>query len=186
MINLMPDQAKKEIRSARVNVILVRYMTIILLAFGFLVLLLAGSYFILMQTKQSQQQLIEANAAKADVYSSTKAQVDALSSSLSEAKSILDQEILYSKVLVNIGQQMPPGTVIDKISLNTASFTGTPLTLKAYAKTTDAAVALREKFQTSPIFTNVNFESVSDTSGGIAGYPVSVAMTLTITKAATQ
>ena len=186
MINLMPDQAKKEIRSARVNVILIRYMAIILCAFVFLILVLAGSYLILTQTKQSAQQLIDANAAKAQVYSATKSQVDALSSSLSEAKSILNQEVLYSKVLVNIGQQMPAGTVIDKISLNSTSFTGTPLTLKAYAKTTDAAVALREKFQSSPIFTNVNFESVSDTAGGIPGYPVSVSMTLTITKAATQ
>jgi hypothetical protein len=32
----------------------------------------------------------------------------------------------------------------------------------------------------------VNFESVSDTSSGIPGYPGSVSMTLTITKAATQ
>jgi len=186
MINLMPDNAKKEIRSARTNVILTRYIIIIVLAFAFLTMLLAGSYVVLTQAKQSAQRLIDANGTKAEVYSSTKAQVDTLSSGLSETKSILNQEVLYSKVLINIGQQMPTGTVIEKISLDAASFTGTPLSLKAYAKTTEAAVALREKFQSSPIFTNVSFESVSDTSGGIAGYPVSVSMTLTITKAATQ
>lgn len=186
MINLMPDDAKKEIRSARVNVLLTRYIFVILLAFVFLALLLAGSYVVLTQTKQSAKQLIDANGTKAEVYSSTKVQVDALSSSLAETKSILDQEVLYSNVLMNIGQQMPAGTVIDKITLDAASFTGTPLSLKAYAKTSDAAVALRGKFQSSPIFTNVNFESVSDTAGGIPGYPVSVSMTLTITKLATQ
>jgi Tfp pilus assembly protein PilN len=183
MINLMPDDAKKEIRSARVNVILTRYIFIILFAFGFLILLLGGSYVVLTQTKASAQRLIDANGTKAEVYSTTKAQVDALSSRLSETKSILNQEILYSNVLMNIGQQMPAGTVIDSIALDTASFAGTPITLKAYAKTTNAAVALREKFQSSPIFTKVNFESVSGTTG-IDGYPVSVSMTLTVTKAA--
>ena len=185
MINLMPDAEKKELRAARTNVILARYSVVVVLAFAFLVLLLAGSSLILTQTKTSAEKIIEANKSKADVYSSTKSQVDSLSSSLAETKSILDQEVLYSNVLMNIGQQMPEGTVIDKISLTSASFTGTPLTLKAYAKTNDAAVALRAKFQSSPIFTDVNFESISDNTG-ISGYPVSVSMTLTITKAATQ
>lgn len=185
MINLMPDTDKREIRAARTNVILGRYIIVILLAFAFLVLLLAGSYIVLSQNKQSAERLIQVNSTKADAYSSTKAQVDSLSASLAATKSILDQEILYSNVLMNIGQQMPAGTVLSSISLDAASFTGTPVTLKAYAKTTDDAVALRQKFQSTPIFTNVNFASVSD-AAGIDGYPVSVSITLTVTKAAAE
>lgn len=181
----MPDDAKREIRSARTNVLLARYIIVILIAFAFLALLLAGSYVVLTQTKASAEQLISGNDSKAEVYSATKAQVDALSSQLSETKTLLDEEVLYSHVLMNIGQQMPEGTVLSGIKLDTASFSGTPVTLKAYAKTTDAAVSLREKFQSSPIFRNVNFESVSDTDG-INGYPVSVSMTLIITRAAAQ
>ena len=185
MINLMPDHLKKEIHSARVNVILSRYIVVVLLAFAFLVLLLAGTYIVLTQTKMSAKQLIDANASKAAVYSDTKTQVDALSGRLSETKVLLDQEVLYSKVLINIGQQMPEGTVLSGITLDSASFAGTPITLKAYAKTTEAAVSLREKFQSSPIFTGVNFESVSDTDG-ISGYPVSVSMNLTMTRGAAK
>lgn len=185
MINLMPDADKKEIRAARANVILARYIMIILMAFVFLLLLLAGSYVVLTQTKDSATRLMDANSSKAAVYSATKAQVDSLSASLTQTKTILNQEVLYSNVLMNIGQQMPNGTVLDKITLNSASFTGTPVTLKAYAKTTNDAVALREKFQSTPIFTNVNFSSVSD-SAGIPGYPVSVTMTLVVTKVATR
>lgn len=185
MINLMPDTAKSEIRAARLNVILTRYIFVILFAFGFLVLLLAGSYVVLTQTKASAQRLTDGNSTKADVYSSTKAQVEALGASLTQTKSILDKEVLYSNVLMNIGQQMPAGTVLSSITLNAASFAGTPVSIKAYAKTTDDAVALRQKFQSSPIFTNVNFDSVSD-SAGIDGYPVGVSMTLVITRMAAQ
>jgi hypothetical protein len=185
MINLMPDDMKKEISSARVNVVLARYIAVIFLAFVFLVLLLVGSYFVLTQTKVAAQRVIDSNGTKAAVYDSTKTQVNALSGSLSQAKVILDQEVLYSNVLMNIGQQMPPGTVLSSITLTAASFTGTPVTLKAYAKTTDDVVALRAKFQSTPIFSNVNFDSVSQSSG-IDGYPVSVSMTLVVTKAATQ
>ena len=185
MINLMPEDIKKEIRSARTNVILVRYIVVIVLAFAFLILLLVGSYVILTQTKATAQRIVDSNGEKAQVYSTTKAQVDALSGSLTQTKTILNQEILYSNVLTNIGQQMPAGTVLSSIALNAASFTGTPVTLKVYAKTTDDAVALRQKFQSAPIFSNVNFDSVSDSSG-ITGYPVSVSMTLVVTRAAAQ
>lgn len=178
MINLLPDEAKKEIRAARVNVLLIRYMGVIFAAFAFLVLILFGSYFLLDQTKASSQKLIEANDTKAEVYSSTKTQVDSLSAQLAEAKGILDQEILYSNVLVNFGQQMVPNTIIDKISLDSSSFTGNPVTLKVYAKTTDDAVALRDRFQSSPFFTNVSFQTITDNSGGIPDYPVSATMSL--------
>jgi len=81
---------------------------------------------------------------------------------------------------------MPEGTVIEKIDLDAASFTGTPVSLKAYAKTNEAAVALRERFQNSPLFSNVNFESVSDSADGVTGYPISVSLTLTLNKVAAQ
>jgi len=81
---------------------------------------------------------------------------------------------------------MPEGTVIDKMSLNAASFTGTPVSLKIYTKTNEATVALRQKFQSTPLFSNVNFESVSGSSSGIAGYPVSISLTLTLNKAGAQ
>jgi len=186
MINLMPDNDKVEIRAARVNVVLLRYIIVIAIAFAFLALLLAGSYVVLTQTKASAEQLIDSNDTKAAVFSSTKAQVDSLSAGLAETKTLLDQEVLYSNTLVNIGQQLPQGTVLDKLTLDAGSFAGTPVALKIYAKSTEATVALREKFQTSPLFSNVNFESVSDTSGGITGYPVSVSLTLTLNKAVAQ
>jgi hypothetical protein len=186
MINLMPDEDKKELRAARVNVLLVRYMLVIFMAFAFLVLILFGAYFLLSQTKASSQQLIDANDTKAEVYSSTKTQISELSAQLAEAKGILDAEILYSKVLANFGQQMVPGTIIDKITLDSSSFSGTPLTLKVYAKTTGDTVALRERFQQSSFFTDVSFQTVSDSSGGIPGYPISATMTLTLDRNISQ
>jgi Tfp pilus assembly protein PilN len=186
MINLMPDNAKKQLRAARVNVLLVRYMGIIFLAFLFLVFILFGSHLLLNQTKASSQQLIDANDTKAEVYQATKTQVDALSAQLSEAKAILDVEVLYSKVLINFAQQMPAGTIIDKLSLESSSFSGTPLTLKVYAKSTDDAVALRDRFQTSQFFKDVSFQTITDNSGGIEGYPISATMTLTLDRKITQ
>ena len=186
MINLMPDPLKKEIRAARANVVLVRYINTMVISSLFLAFILWGSFMLLGQIQDSAKKQIEASDTRAAVYSQTKEQVTSLSTGLSEAKTILDQEILYSNVLVNIAQQMPVNTVIEKLTLDSTSFNGTPMTLKVYAKTSDDAVAIRERFQSSPFFSNVNFESISDTSGGIDGYPVSVTMTLTLNRTIAQ
>lgn len=186
MINLMPADLKKELRAARTNVILMRYIIVVCASAAFLAFVLWGAFFLLTQIQSSAKQLIEANDTKAAVYSETKTQVDSLSASLGEAKGILDREILYSNVLVNIAQQMPAGTVMDKITLDATSFSGTPLTLKVYAKTSADAVTLRDRFQNSSFFSNVSFQSVSDTNGGIEGYPVSATLTLTLNRSISQ
>lgn len=186
MINLMPDDYKKQLRAARSNVLLLRYMGVLVFAALFLGLILYGSYVLLTVTRDGAQELINVNDTKAEVYSSTKAQIDSLSISLADAKTILDQEIPFSNVLINIGQLMPTGTVLDKMTLSPASFGSTPLTIQVYAKTTGDAVALRDRFQSSPLFSNVNFQSISDTAGGITGYPVTATMTLTLNRVAAQ
>lgn len=186
MINLLPEEKKAEIRAARTNTLLIRYSAIILFALMFILSAMYVSYTVLGFTKTKSEEIIASNDIKAEVYSSTKAQVDTLSASLAETKQLLDGEILYSKVFVNIGQKMPPGTVLEKLSLDTSSFTGTPISTKAYAKTTNDILALRQSFESSPIFTGVTFKTVVESDTTVKGYPVSVDMTFSLTKAATQ
>lgn len=183
MINLLPDEAKKQLRAARTNVVLTRYTFIILIAGAFLAMVMAGSYVLLTQTRDSAQELITANDTKAEVFSETQQQVATLTADLGEARTILDQQISYSSVLRSLGQNMPEGTVIDEIELTQASFGGTPVNLTLYATSSEATVAVGERLQASGVFSNVNIESVSE-QNGIAGYPVSATITMTINRSA--
>lgn len=186
MINLLPNDYRKELRAARANVILLRYMGVLALAGLFLAFTIYGSIFLLEQTRSSAKILIASNDTKADVYDSTKNQIDALSGSLVEAKSILDQETPYSNILTNLAQLMPANTVIGKLTLDAKTISTSPVTMTIYAKTTNDTVTLKDRFQNSPLFSNVNFETVSDSNSGVSGYPVSATLTLTINKAATK
>jgi len=186
MINLLPSTKKAEIRAARTNVILVRYIVILLFGLAFILGALYVAYTVIGFTKTNAEKVIASNDLKAGVYSSTKTQVDALSSRLSETKTLLDQEVRYSKVFVNIGQLMPPNTVFEKLTLDTNSFNGAPTTTKVYAKTSADAVALRERFESSPMFSGVSFQTIVESGSGIEGYPVSVDMTFTLNKEAIQ
>lgn len=180
MINLLPDETKKQLRAARTNVILARYTFIVLLAAAFLGIVLAGSYVLLTQTRSSAQELIAANDTKAEVFSETQQQISVLSSDLSEARIILDQQKSYASVLRALGQSMTAGTVIDEVELTPQSFTGAPISVTLYATSSEATVALGESLRSSGVFSNINIESVSE-QGGIEGYPVSATITMAIT-----
>lgn len=182
MINLLPDERKLDIKAARANTILLRYMAIIALAFAFIGGAVYISYMLLQTTMASAEQRVTDNDTKAGVFSSTQAEVQALSTKLSDAKSILDQEIRYSQVLVKIGQLTPPGVVLGDLTLDTASFGGTPVELTAYAKSNSEASQLQSQLQSSPLFSSVVLKG-TESDKGVDGYPVLVTLTVSFNKA---
>lgn len=182
MINLLSDDRKAGIRAARTNVLLLRYLTTVVLAFAFIGGAMYISYTLLQQTMRSANQLVSSYDIKADIYSDTKAQVDELAGRLSEAKTIANQEILYSKVLVKIGSVMPAGTVIGDLKLEATNFASTPAHLTVYAKSATEAGNIQSALQSSPLFSQVTLVS-TESENGIDGYPVNVSLTILLNRA---
>ncbi len=184
MINLLSEAAKKDIRAARTNVKLLNY--IIILGFGVVFLIIVGTvvYFVLNNTQANAQKLISLNQSKSAAYTSVEAQGNTLRSELSSAKTILDQEVVYTKIITGIATLMPKGVILNSLSLSPATL-GAPVTMQFFATTNAAALALKNSFQSSPLFSNVTFESLSST-GGEDSYPVNVSLSLTINKSAAQ
>ncbi len=182
MINLLPDDAKVEIRAARTNVILVKYIAILGLGLIFLCSVFLAAYFVLLSTKANAQATIDENASKSTAYNSVKIAASNLTTSLASAKSILNREVVYTRVLTSIAQAMPPGVVLDTLNLSPTTL-GVPMTLQAFAKTTEAALALKTSFQKSPLFSNVTLISITDGPQGQAGaYPKTISLSLTINR----
>jgi len=177
MINLLADDRKDAIKAARVNVFLVRYIAILLMAFAFLMAALYVSHTVLGVTMKNAESLIASNDVKASVYSETSKEVEALSSKLNETRGILSQEVHYSQVLVQLGQLMPKGTILGELVLDRQSFSGQPIEMKAYAKSTTEASALQAQFQSSPLFRKVTLSS-TETKQEVDGYPVSITMSV--------
>lgn len=186
MINLLPYEEKRQIRASRLNSILMRYFVIMWLGGFFVAAVFGTSYFSLMNTKTSAESLLTENQNKSSAYSSVQQQASQINANLSAANNVLSQQILYSKVLTGIAQITPQGTIIDKLTLSPSTF-GTSISLQAYARSSDDALALKNAYQSSSIFSNVSIQNLSGGSGGsggspVAGYPVSIVLNVTINK----
>jgi Tfp pilus assembly protein PilN len=183
MINLLPPDDRRQLRAARTNTLLLRYNLLLIGALVFLLLATGVVYFYLNTTRAIAEQLIKENDAKVGEYASVKQQADDFRSSLSTAKQILDQDVAYTKVILEISQLLPAGIVMDTLSLDAKTF-GTSTTFAARAKDYDAALALKDSLQSSPLFSNVYFASISGDGGG--EYPINVNLNVTIQKDAAK
>jgi Tfp pilus assembly protein PilN len=177
MINLLSTDRKAELRAARVNVFLMRYISLIILALVFILATLYVSYSLLQETMSSAEARIEANDVQSAAYSDTKQQVDALAMKLNDAKSTLDQSTSYSRILTTLGQLMPTGTVLEALVLDEATLSGTPVDIVAYARSDEDGVTIQQSLQQSPLFSQVSPKGTSSTEG-IPDYPVKVTLTV--------
>jgi Tfp pilus assembly protein PilN len=181
MINLLPDDIKQQIRAARTNTYLIKYIFFLIISVVFLGLACSTSYLFLSTSKTSAEQTIAIDQTKSNSYSSVISQANAISTSLSTANSILDQQISYSDIIMGIAAALPNGVVLDALSLSDSTL-GAPIVMTAHARTTDAATALKANFQKSPLFSNYSLQSLSSSTGSIPGYPIGITISITINK----
>lgn len=181
MINLLPPQHKKDLSAASANTALVRYIWITLVLFVLLAAMSGLTYVMLTAEQDNQQREREASSRQIAQNQAIEQRQKEFETNLLIAKTIIDQQTNYSDVLLKIAKLMQPGTVLSGITLDYESY-GTPMDIQLTAKTESDAIMLRNAFQNSDLFSNVQFKSLSrDDSKGVE-YPVSATMQVTINK----
>lgn len=185
MINLLPPEEKRQLRAARTNSLLLRYNLLLLGAVIFLAASIAITYFYLSTTKANAETVISENNAKVGGLASVQADATTFRTNLATAKQILDNEVIYTKVILAIAALLPSGTVLDRLNLDSQTF-GTETTIAARVKNYDLALKLKDAFQSSPLFTNVHFQSITSSSTVGDQYPLTVNLNVTIKKDAAK
>jgi Tfp pilus assembly protein PilN len=184
MINLLPPANKRQIRAGRSNTLLIRYNLFLVGALGFLFVAIGFVYFYLSNTRANAEATVHENQAKVVGYKQVEQEANEFKNNLAVAKQILGKEVVYTKAMLSIAALMPKGVVLESLDLDAKTF-GTETTLMARAKTVDDAVALKNSFQSSPLFSNVHLKSITTLETGGA-YPQSVSVNVTINKDAAK
>jgi len=198
MINLMPSEIKHDIRAARMNVILLRYLLTMIGAVILLALFCLTFFVILRSTQSNAVSTNKDNAAKATSYQSVRNQADAYRNDLRIAKQIFANSISYTDIINRITELVPKGVVLDSISLTSNTF-GSQTAFSAHAKSYGAATTLKENFECADeqlqkqfgcanLFSNIYFQNLTESGGDkTAGddgtsYPVSVVLSAKLNK----
>lgn len=185
MINLLPYEHKQEIRAGRTNVLLIRYILILIAAAIVLSGLTIGTYLTLNSTKANAEIKVAENQTRVNEYQSIKTQADSFRADLATAKSILDSNVSFSKLIYKIAETVPRNVILSDLALDPKSF-GSSLTMTASAKTFNDATKLKDSFiKNDQIFSNVQLQTIRSETTDDA-YPVKVNISVVINKGALQ
>lgn len=181
MINLLPPEAKRQIRAGQSNVLLLRYCITTLMLAGVLAVAIIGVYYIITASQRNAEQGIQKSNEKIASYQDTVREYTDFSNNLTTAKAIIGKDVRYSIISRRIGQALPPNVVLESLTLDATKF-GTPLVLNARGKSYDDAIALKTKLEKSTLFDDVHLVSVAraTSEGNTGDYPVSIAISVVI------
>jgi type IV pilus assembly protein PilM len=187
MINLLAPEMKRQIRAARVNVVLLNYCLLLgATAIALIAIFGAGTWLTMQERTQAIDQKSQ-NDQLATQYAKTKQQADSFANDLKQAKTILGGEISFYNLIIKIATVVPEGVILSNLSLGTNTLTA-PININAKARNYDDAVKLKNALAESPIFETVTLSNA--TSGTVdaesdpigARYPITITLSATFSK----
>lgn len=179
MINLLPGETKYQISFARRNTILRKWVLASFVGvIGIVIVMATGSLFITKSSASWQKQVDTQNAQlKEQKLEETQKRVTEISDSVKLATQVLSKQVLFSKLLTQVGAAMPQGTSLQSLSVNSIEG-GIDLSAVAttYQTATQAQINLSDP--ANKIFEKADILSVVCQDVGTAsnGYPCQVTM----------
>lgn len=119
MINLMPPESRQEIKFARKNTQLRKWLTFTTIGLiGIVVIIISGIWFIQQSTETQQKQVNTAREQlKNQKLEETQARVSGISDSVKLVADVLSRQVLFSELLRQIGSVMPSGTNLESLNI---------------------------------------------------------------------
>ncbi len=179
MINLLSPEDKKQLRAARVNALLIRYYFLIIIAIVGSGLILGGGFYIADQNAESARiDLIRAEDDTKD-YIKVKQQSEEFANNLKVAKQILATEVVYSKMITDIANTIPSGTILASLSL-TPETISKKMELSFQTKNYDQGIQLKTTLENSDLFSDVSITNITNKGEeGSGAYPTDVNISAT-------
>lgn len=179
MINLLSPEDKKQLRAARVNSLLLRYYLLGFLVFSASGLALAGGFYIADQNVQSARLAIDKTESDSQNYASVQQRSKEFENNLKVARQILAAEVVYSKMITDIANTIPSGTVLNSLSL-TPETINKKINLSFRTKDYDKGIKLKTTLENSNMFDDVSIVSITKKGQENSGpYPTDVNISAT-------
>lgn len=177
MINLLPTDLKQSLSYARRNTLLRKWIIATVIGvIGIVLVLAAGQLFIMRSTASWQKQVDDTKQQlAAQKLDETQAHITEISDSIKLVTQVLSKQVLFSKLLAQVGAAMPAGTSLQSLSISSIEG-GIDLTAAATSYQTATQVQVNLSDPNNKIFQTADIISVTCLQGSDAAddYPCTV------------
>jgi Tfp pilus assembly protein PilN len=174
MINLLPPEVKQDYRYARLNVSLRKWVLMFLGALIGLGIITTYGLFVLHSSAERYNRQIASysDLFEKENFTGTQLQVQTISNDLKLVVKVLSKEILFSKLIKQIGASMPDGANLTGLQINQVQG-GIDITAETTNYQTATQVQVNLADPANKIFQKADIESIKCNST-TAGYPCTV------------
>jgi hypothetical protein len=162
MINLLPTNEKQELQYARRNTGLLKWVTALALSLaGVMLIVVAGNIYIQLSIKNYSSEVARAQEdLQAQKIKETQTKIEEISNNTKLATQVLSREILFSKLLRQLGASIPSNSVLQQFQIEEL---GGGLTLQAAATDINAATQLQVNLEDpkNKIFEKADIENIN-------------------------
>lgn len=181
MINLLPEFDKKEIRAGRINNLLVRYTIIMVILLIVMAIEFFLAYLYMQYTEDTKKAAISDNQTKSQEIATKQLEITDFRQNLSTAKQILDKQVDYSAIILEVSSLIPKGVVLEQLTIDPTTF-GTSTTLTAQATGATTTRQLKKTLEESAYFSDVHFDTIKSEQSGDTRYPYTATLSVTFKK----
>ena len=183
MINLLPFETRNNMLYARKNSTLRKWLTYLIFAlFGAVLIVVVGLFYLSQTTKSIEQKTIESRQSlQAQNIEGTQKEIDTISNNVKLTTQVLSREILFSKLLNQLGAALPANTALQQLQIDKIQG---GITIIAQAKDIDSATQVQLNLQDpkNKIFEKADIESISCDPTVSRNYPCIVQLRALFTK----
>lgn len=165
MINLLPPARLLNMRIARNNVILRRYLELALLSMAIVAIAVIGAYYFLESQQNNSEQTASLARQKAEVLAPVQKQAEELSVTINTISGLLSRNMKFSEMLTQIGGVMPSGSVLTGLQFSLQDLKS-PLVVSAQVENEERAAVLRNNLANSALFKSAEIKSIIEIEEG--------------------
>lgn len=176
MINLLPTDTRQSMLYARRNTALLKWASLLgLTLIGIVIIVGIGMIYLTQTTKSFQKQTENTKVAlQSQNIDSTQKQVDEISSNVKLATQVLGREILFSKLLQQLGATLPPESALNQLQIDNLKG-GISLTASAKTIESGSQVQVNLADPKNQIFDKADIDSITcEPDDGTKEYPCTV------------
>jgi Tfp pilus assembly protein PilN len=160
MINLIPPKRLINMRIARSNTVLRRYIELLLMSAALVVLALVVSYYFLNHRQKNVQATLDIEQKKAQQLEPVQKDAQQLSATINMIAGLQSRNVKFSQMLTTIGGAMPNGTVLTGLQFSLENVDA-PFVISAEVENESLAAVLRNNLLAVGLFKTVTIKNIT-------------------------
>lgn len=161
MINLLPPKRLLNMRIARSNTILRRYLELALISVVIVAAAITCAYYILHNQQQDIQKTVSINQEKVKKLEPVQKEAEQLSATINTIAGLMSKNVKFSDMLTQIGGIMPPGSSLTGLQFSLED-TSSPLVVSAQVVSEERAAVLRNNLANSALFKDAKIVTITE------------------------